>query len=545
MKKVFSKSALSKITAILTALPLLLALALPASAAGGDRLPLIIVNGMNESPMLVPDGSQQAFPPLSEDITSTVLRVLPYVPLLAVSKDAFADRAYPIIKELFEDIVFEPDGRPKHPLGQVRFPDSYAGDKTGMIDTVSHGGLARLYGADRAYQYVVDWRQPAAEAGGIHEMIQEVKARHGVKKVNVIAVSMGGAAAMSYVAKYGHGDLNNFVMMHSVFQGIYVVGDLFNGRITLDAENIRRYLNQSMEGNEPLRSVLDALLGVLDSLGALGAALGYAEELVSSLEPRIFDELLTPVFGQLPGFWGLVPEGDYESAKALMLDPEAHAGLIERIDDYHYNVLQKAPALLRGAMADGVNVYVLSGYNFAAAPVGDRANTHTDDGLSTARTSGGAVCAPLGRTLGDGYVQAVACGHNHICPDKMIDASPCILPEQTWFQKDLHHASFFSDDCLEFLLWLLTAQRRQDVRSKAAYPQFLQYDSATGALIPLGGGESLSAETAAGSPASLFPDTGEGSAPWAVFALLLPAAVTAVFQFSGGKRCPRKRRGCP
>lgn len=474
-----------RLLALLLSLIMVIACALPASAASGKE-PLIIVNGMGESPLLMNQGTEDQYepwPPSTDDIVDTVFQVLPMLLKLPFNRSAFGDSAYPVLRDLFDDIVYNPDGTSKHNVGQLRFPDSYANDKTGKINSVSHGRLAKLYGEEYSYQFVIDWRESAvAEAERLNQFVEKVCKETGCSTVKIMAVSMGGGVAMAYVAKYGHDRISTLVLMHSVFQGLPIVGDLFNKRVTLDGKSLQIFVKRMLAGNEPWLSIVALLLGTLRVSGTLDYVLDRVEALEKYLEPEIYDEMITPVFAQLPGFWGLVSDADYESGKALLLDEKIHAGLIEKIDDYHYNVFNKAEQLLDAAMKDGVNCYVLSGYNQIGVPIGTSALVHTDDGLATPNTSGGATCALLGETLGDGYKQAVKCGHNHIDPDNMIDASTCFLPEQTWFQKDLGHASFFSDDSLNFLLWLVESEKRLSVHTTAKYPQFMKYDGETGAL---------------------------------------------------------------
>ena len=515
----------TKALALALACVMLFVLALPASAAlvpQEERLPFIIVNGMGESPLLGPDGNPIAWPPTGGDIAVAALKVIAMLPLLAVDGQLYGDLAYPILRDLFDAIAYTTDVTSKNEVGQLKFPDSYAEDKTGMIDTISHGQMARLYGMDLTYQYVMDWRKSGfEEADGLNEMVERIKKEHNVKKVNIMAVSMGGATALGYLAKYGHGSINNIVFMHTVFQGMYVVGDLLNGRLTFDAENLQRWLAQSLEGNDPWAGIVGALLKALDDAGALQSVLDWAGGLTDGLQPRVYDEFLVPALCQFPGFWGCIPgDEDFESAKALLLDPEIHAALIEQIDDYHYNAFDKASEIFHKAMAEGVNVYVLSGHNLAGAPIGPRGNAQTDDGLTSECTSGGATMAPLGQTLGEGYKQAVACGHNHLSPDGMIDASTCMLPEQTWFQKDMHHTNFYDEESSQFLLWLLATNERLNVRTNALYPQFLQLKD--GRLLALGGGEALGSGTNDADD-SLFPNTGDSV--WAL--LLLPMMLCA------------------
>ncbi|MCL2299871.1 MAG: hypothetical protein FWC27_06965 [Firmicutes bacterium] len=467
---------MKRMFALVVALALALLCAVPVGAKAAKE-PLIIVNGMGESPLLSPDGTREIWPPDGGAIAKAALKVVPLVPLLPVWRDGFTKLAYPILRDLFDDIAYLPDGTSKHAVTQLRFPDSYAKDKSGKIDSISHGKFARQYGAEYSYQFVIDWRESGVtEAARLHKFIQKVLKETGRSKVKIVAVSMGGCVAMSYLAKYGHGNVSTLVLMHTVFQGIPVVGDLFNQRLTLDGKTLQMFLKQSMQGSEPWGGIVDALLGALRAMGVLDPVLDGAEALVQYLNPEAFEELMVPIFAQLPGFWGLVDSPDYEAAKKLLLDPVAHKGLIAKIDDYHYNVFNKAKSLLKAAKNDGVRCYVLSGYNLQGPPIGPHGLAHTDDGLATERTSGWATCMPLGETFPAGYKQKVNCGHDHIDPQRMIDASTCFLPENTWFQRDLHHTNFYSDDGTAFMLWLLESPKQLNVRSNAKWPQFMAFD---------------------------------------------------------------------
>ncbi|MDR1928011.1 MAG: hypothetical protein LBQ33_05170 [Oscillospiraceae bacterium] len=509
--------------ALLLSLFALLFCMLPAAAKSSKKkLPLIIVNGMGESPLLLNQGMPEeeiAFPPSQEKILQAVGEAAPYLLTEAAAGDVvgFAEKVGPIARALFEDITFDPDGTPRHEIGQLKFPDSYAEDKTGKIDTLTHGGLARRYGADSAYQFVHDWRKPAREeAANLHAMIQRVLEEQGAQKVKIVAVSMGGAVLTAYLAQYGHAQIDQVIMMSTVFRGLPVVGDLFNGRLTLESRALIRYIGQAMEGSDPWGALLTGLLGAFEKTGLLDWVLANAEALAAAMMPVLNEKFLVPVFGQLPGFWELVPEGDYESAKASLLDPVIHKDLIAINDDFRYNVFDRVPQLIQAARQDGVRVYILSNYNLSSIPVGSHALLQSDDGLATVGTSGGAFCAPLDETLGEGYVQKIADGHNHLSPDGIIDASTCLLPEQTWFTKDLHHVSFTGEDCLAFLLWLLETPGECTVRSNLKYPQFMEYLPESDGLRPLGGGETLhsASETLrAASPAQMpvpfFPATGD------------------------------------
>ena len=84
----------------------------------------------------------------------------------------------------------------------------------------------------------------------------------------------------------------------------------------------------------------------------------------------------------------------------------------------------------------------------------------------------GATCSPIAETLGDGYKQAnIDCGHNHVSPDKKIDASTCKYPEYTWFVKGNPHNKF-NAPYREFITWAILFDGQPTVHSNEKYPQF-------------------------------------------------------------------------
>ena len=97
--------------------------------------------------------------------------------------------------------------------------------------------------------------------------------------------------------------------------------------------------------------------------------------------------------------------------------------------------------------------------------------------IDTALASGGAVCADVFETLPESYVQKRDRKHNHISPDRVIDASTCMFPELTWFVRDMGHLDYpYGSEGMEFLLWLVRMDSQYTIRTSDRYPQFMQYD---------------------------------------------------------------------
>ena len=107
-------------------------------------------------------------------------------------------------------------------------------------------------------------------------------------------------------------------------------------------------------------------------------------------------------------------------------------------------------------------------------PVYERSYVNGDMVLETELMSAGATVAPYGKTLGDDYVPEIP---GKLSPDKVIDASTCLLPENTWFIKDAPHVPCtYGSELAEMLFWLLSYEGQPTVSTNELYPQFQYAD---------------------------------------------------------------------
>ena len=127
---------------------------------------------------------------------------------------------------------------------------------------------------------------------------------------------------------------------------------------------------------------------------------------------------------------------------------------------------------------------ILAGYNLQREPFVESYMNNSDGVDDTVYNAPGAICADIGQTLGEGYVQAVQDGHNHLSADGVIDASTCYLPENTWFIRDMLHSTAHAGH-KDFYAWFLSDPQAPDVHSNPDYPQFMQNDTANERLLPL------------------------------------------------------------
>lgn len=437
------------------------------------HIPVVFVTGFAYTELVANAGTPEeygAFGVESEAITQMIKGlILPLVSLIFTRDyDSFAHRLSADVMELFYDASCDENGVPKNPTVDIeRFEPP----------TAEH------YENDY-FTFRYDWRKDIFDiAAELNDYIEETKRLTGHSKVAIRAESMGGAVTMTYLKAYGYDSVETVVMQSSAFDGISTISSLFVGDLTINPQSLVNYIGNFMEGNSPDMVFYRALYLSLAGF-AFNPIVGFLGGFIGNIDGIVYDECIKPLFGYIPGLWAFLTPEAYEEAKDFMLDEEVNAVLIEKIDRYHYDVQGKRDEIIADAMENGVNFAILSNYGKGALPIGEESNSQSDFLIETKHTSLGATCAEYGETLGDGYVQAIDDGHNHLSPDGMIDASTCSFPEITWFVKDMVH-TWYTDGYDEFVYKLIYTEGQETVHTFDEYPQFLVNNQETEALEPL------------------------------------------------------------
>ncbi len=325
--------------------------------------------------------------------------------------------------------------------------------------------------------FFYDWRlDPMEQAKKLNSFAHKIMELTGHDKVSVVCHSEGNTVGAAYLALFGGKDIDKFVFLSPAFKGLSLIGDAFNKEISVrdKSDELLEFFRGFIE-SEGTGEFIIPILRVLDKVGILPRLVKNLGTALEKEYDTIFNNSLKPIFGTSPGIWTFVPDEYYDTAKENMFgtETEKYAGLIEKIDNYHYNVQNKFETVLDTAMTDGAAVVICSGYNISSIPITSEDEWQADMLIDTKYMSIGAECAPYGETLGDGYTQKnTECGHNHLSADGIIDASTCCLPEYTWFFKNQHHNKF-TQAYNEFLTWVLLYDGQPSVTSNPDYPQFM------------------------------------------------------------------------
>lgn len=484
MKKVI-KIAISVVLCIAISMGIML-----PSFAAEKKTAFIMVSGMNTMPLMC--GEERIFGPEGSVVASSIMNSVPPILQFLADKDyeKLGNGLIPAVKPMLEKLSCNPDGSSMYDVTTGTFPDrvsEYAAtfeNATNDEFALVHAGMD-AFGAENTYFFNFDWRlSPLDHADDLNDFIQMVKSKDDYDRIVLAAYSMGGTIVCSYLYKYGSSDLDTIALCSTAFQGTTSVGTLFTGEFNFSMSALMRRFSE-LARNNFLENFINGVNKALNASGVNAKIDDFANTFSYELMDQLYSGLIKPVFGYMTGLWALCDSDRYEAAKEYLLDETENAELIEKIDEYKYNVQDHAFDLLKEAEEDTI-LYITAQYNRQGLPVSvDSATSNNDNLIDTKFESGGAVCSLLGETLGDDYTQAVDCGHNHISYDNNIDASTCMFPEQTWFVRDMMHVDYPYGEPTDFLIWLMQSEEQLTVHSDPRYPQFILYKVDDNSMSPL------------------------------------------------------------
>lgn len=471
---------MKKLLTVIISLTIALGSALPCFAAADKctcgEAPVIYVAALGSAQVIRDAGTEDEtvlFRPETEQALKIFAPAVPAAARLLIDKDydKFGDVLIDCVNELFGDLALDGDGNSK--------PNVAAADR--HPDSAEHG-------TDRSYYFGYDFRlDPVDIAEKLHTYIQEVKEITRHDTVRFKASSMGGVVVSSYLRLYGSEDIETIILQCCPLQGTAVAGELFNGKVEINKTALLNYAKCALPSldSDFLGGLLYMLIEIFEEIGIWDSLLTVADDLILNLQDRVYDECLIPIFGTLPGIWSFVPDEYYESGKEYMkLNNAAMSGLVEKLDFYHYEVQGKLESLLTSAMSSGTQIYIVAGYNMQRTPLVTAYKATSDGTVDTCFATCGASCAPIDEQLPENYTQARFAEKSYISPDRKIDASTCILPECTWFIKDMLHSTTH-DGHKEFYRILLESDTQLTVFDMEDYPQFLQNDTVNQSFRPV------------------------------------------------------------
>lgn len=455
------------------------------TACGGncDNCPTIVIHGIGQSNVWLTDdngeyvlddnGNKINCFPAYVDVPALVKKLLaPLLLTLVTQHDIGLSKALgEAVAMCFAVNASDNNGNSTGNIKLERYPYSLAEcseyEKGEIYDSVPLQDYAAQVGEDHLYYFAYNsFGNNIAIVNELYDFIQTVKSETGHDKVNIVPISLGGTIANGLLEYYPeiHKDLNKVVYIVPALDGSSIVGDVFNGNITFyDKDYLYNgFLEELMDYDQA--RMIESVLRI------------FPDEVLMKCLHSAVDGLVS-VLSTSTNMWALVPSRDYESAANKLLSSPEKAELRRQTDIYHQAQLNSDKNILR-LVENGVKVYDVVDYDCKIYNVGTSWDKENADGIiQLDSTSMGAVSANVGEALPEGYVQAnTNCtnpDHNHISPDRAVDASAGLLPDTTFYFDNQNHESTGSNDIIMKLATrILSTDDIEDVYSLPEYPQF-------------------------------------------------------------------------
>ena len=449
--------------------------------------PTIIVPGNGQSSVCVTDddgnfildknGNKIAAFPAYFQIDKIVARMLmPLLLSLATQRDVgFSDAVADVIDTSFGINACDLDAKVVTNVVTEKFPYPYSEcsdyEKSLINMNIPFDKYSTELPKDHLYYFAYNSMGNHIEiANELYDYIQMVREQTGHDKVNLFPLSQG-ASVTSAMLEYRPevmDQLHKVMFVVPALSGSTVFGDVFTGRVSfLNKDYLYNGFFEDMRlFDESTARLIEILLRILP------------DEVIMSALDKAVDHLMENTMVRSTSMWALVPPEDYPAAAQKYLSSPEMAS-IKRQTDRYYQAQLHAYDNIQKLIDKGVQVFDVAEYDYPNINIGERWNKMNGDFiLHLDSTSLGAYSANCGDTLPDGYEQKnTHCNnpaHNHISPDRVVDASAGLLPDTTfYFDTQRHDLTQHNNVILKLAMKMIADDEITDVYSSPDYPQFL------------------------------------------------------------------------
>ena len=458
-----------------------------AAESEGTDIPTVYVVGVGTGlKQINPDGTEKQtfFPQIPDDFVETQIKgdFLPVFKkaFLTQQWDEFCVKLHDLIVPFFDDIRLDENG--EDPNGNIL---CYS------IESTLYGGkVGGKYPVDR-YRFEYDWRlDPYKNAEVLHDYIERVLAVTGEEKVNLIGRCLGACITAAYMEKYDGEYVQSYILYCGALYGAEQCSKSFAGELYLESGGVERFMYDvemfqlELFADEVLRDLLQSGATLLRKTGGLDIGTWAVNNVYRQIYMQIVPPILSETFGTFPGYWSMVADRDYEKAKATVfhdVDKDKWAHFFEIIDNYHYNVQVRTPELFEHYWQKGIRIANVVKYGYQTIPVTRGSDALSDQICTVEDASFGAKTSSIIGTLKKSYLKKADA--RFVSPDKQIDASTCLLPESTWFIKNLVHKDFPTD--VHRLFCAILDDPEMTVFTNEEFPQYMVYSEKTETISPM------------------------------------------------------------
>ena len=470
MKKRISFKLLAiALAVIMCAAPLLTVI---ASAKPAKKVPIINIHGLMASDIYVdPDDpdSELCWPPSTNAILTAVKDVLPSLALFAATRDwtIFADGLCDAVNKMFAPVIVNPDGTANGKSGvRLKYPTAEEIETKDEVD----------------FRY--DWRiDPVEVAAQLNDYINYVLKTSGSDKVAIKCHSLGGVITNTYLTLYGDSKISGVCFNSTAIYGQRYIGELMTGQITVQSDALQWFLSYLFDYME-YKNLLNTVVDVLKQAGLLDFVSNIANTVIDNILVQASVEVLAPMFGRWLSIWAMTADEDIKASESYMFDTlykgQDVSALKAKVDNFNKNVRPyKTQTLVN--LNKHANVYVISRYGYCSIPLTPSYDINSDGVVDTKSTSFGATIVPYKQKLSDEYLAKA--DPEYISPDKTLDASTCLFPEQTWFIRNMQHAN--NPDSIDNMMFtFLRYDGQATVDTFKEYARFNKYDPFNDVIYP-------------------------------------------------------------
>ena len=397
--------------------------------------------------------------------------------------DEFCKVARDIFVPIFQEIRLDENG--EAPNGSVVRWDW-------NIEELESEKVNGKYPTDR-YWFTYDWRMdPYKTAEILHDYVEDVLEVTGETKINLVGRCLGASITAAYMEKYDGQYVEECLFYAGAMCGATQCSKAFCGELFLEGDGIERYLyDLKLFADDTLNDLVQSFATLLGKTYGLDIASWAVNNVYEKIYLDIVPPIVIDTYGSFPGYWAMcedkyywsmVADRDYEKAKQTVFygaDMEKYANFIRIIDNYHYNVQTKLPELFEHFREKGIGIANIVKYGFQGVPVTRNSDMLSDQVCGVEDASFGATTSTILGTLSDDYLKTA--DMRYVSPDRQIDASTCLLPDRTWFIKNLEHTEF--PECVERLFDFILNEKAT-VFDSETFPQYLVYDPQTETIFP-------------------------------------------------------------
>ena len=455
-----------------------------------EHAPSIIIHGIGQSdtyladengdPVYDEDGKLITGWPLYVDVNYAIKElVLPLLLSLICQRDVgLIAKAKEVVPELFKWITYDENGDSVYNIVTYKFPQSVARctqeEKNEIYGNIPLQSYSEQAGEDHLYYFAYNSFGNNVEiCAELREFIEQVKKETGHDKVNLVPISLGGTIMNGLLEYYPdtYKSLNRVCYIIPALDGSVIIGDLFKGQFNTDPEALRDYMLPLLTDDKVVGNLLNIALRIVPN------------DLVTELIDTIVESLVGDVLVNCTTMWSLVPQKDYIECR-----DKWHAGInsskVREEIDLYYQAQCNALANIQKLVDNGVEVFDIVDYSYPIYCIIPSWNQVNADGIIQIESTGmGLESCNIGEQYPIEYKQknvndlgGTNCSdlsHNHISPDREIDGSTCLLPDQTFFfYKADHEGTGRNDVVMKLATALLVDNTITSVYSDPNFPQF-------------------------------------------------------------------------